>query len=207
MGFRFNHAVNGRYAVLCAFALMMAACVEAQAAVPTPAVPSSSPGAWVTSNDYPTLALRDNVEGVVRFLLTIGSDGVPTKCEIMQSSGSAMLDSQTCTLLQLRARFRPASNARGKPTEGTYSSSVNWRIPITLPHREAGVLEFSYLVDTEGTIGECKIIRAEGKAAAMTTENLGFCNGERDFTPYLDETGKPVARRVISRTSIAIEAP
>lgn len=91
--------------------------------------PKGRPGEWVTTNDYPSRALREEREGVTRFRLSVGPDGRATGCDITGSSGSPDLDAATCSNLMRRARFAPATDGEGNPTSGSYSSSVRWQIP------------------------------------------------------------------------------
>jgi len=92
-------------------------------------IPASNPGTWVTAEDYPTLALRNEEQGVVRFLLTVGPDGVPLACKVTETSNFDTLDKQTCTLLLARARFRPARDGKGNAVEGLFRSRMLWKIP------------------------------------------------------------------------------
>jgi protein TonB len=62
----------------------------------------------------------------VRFRLAVGKDGRVTKCYIMQTSGSAVLDHATCRIMQARAKFSPARSAAGGPVEGAVEDSVSW---------------------------------------------------------------------------------
>lgn len=87
------------------------------------------PAAWITADDYPNVALRDNLQGNTTFALTVDSAGHPTRCDIRQSSGHAALDNAVCQALMRRARFSPGRDLYGKPVGGTYSSRVVWRIP------------------------------------------------------------------------------
>ncbi|NBC37057.1 TonB family protein [Novosphingobium sp. FSY-8] len=100
------------------------------ASVPAkPAAPRGRPGDWATADDYPSMDLRQNHEGVTRFSLSIGTDGRVTSCTVTGSSGFAGLDAATCNLVMRRARFTPAMNEDGQPTIGTYSNAVRWVIP------------------------------------------------------------------------------
>jgi protein TonB len=92
-------------------------------------VPKGNPANWVTNNDYPTRALRENRSGVTGFRLSVGADGRPTGCDITSSSGSPDLDSTACSLLMRRAKFQPGQDADGNPTGGVYSSRFRWVIP------------------------------------------------------------------------------
>ena len=96
---------------------------------PKMAQPKGRPGDWVTTNDYPSRALREEREGTTGFRLTIGPDGRVTSCDVTSSSGSPDLDAATCDNLRRRARFTPATDGEGNPTTGTYSNRTRWVIP------------------------------------------------------------------------------
>ena len=96
---------------------------------PKSAQPKGRPGDWVTTNDYPSRALREEREGTTGFRLTVGPDGRVTNCEVTSSSGSPDLDSATCDNLRRRARFTPGTDGEGNPTTSTYSSRTRWVIP------------------------------------------------------------------------------
>lgn len=93
------------------------------------ASPRGNPGDWVTPEDYPARALREERAGTTRFHMTVGTNGRPTDCQITSSSGSPDLDEATCTYAQRRAKFNPAMDGDGQPTTGSYSGSVRWVIP------------------------------------------------------------------------------
>lgn len=90
--------------------------------------PRGNPARWVSNNDYPSRAIRDEAEGTVRFTLTVGPDGRVTNCAITQSSGHTILDQEACRLLERRARFDPRLDHQGQPTTGTWSSSFRWQL-------------------------------------------------------------------------------
>lgn len=96
---------------------------------PTGAVPRGNPGSWVTTDDYPSRALREGATGTTGFRLSVGPDGRANGCEITSSSGNAELDAATCKYAQSRARFTPAKDGEGQPTSGSYTSRVRWVIP------------------------------------------------------------------------------
>lgn len=56
-------------------------------------------------------------EASVRAELTISPTGRVTACTIVQSSGHADLDKLACDTVTRRARFTPARDKDGKPTE------------------------------------------------------------------------------------------
>ena len=89
------------------------------------AKPRGDPGRWVTNDDYPTRAAREERQGTTGFRLSVGSDGRPTGCDITSSSGSPDLDSTACSLLMRRAKFAPAMKD-GEPTTGSWGSRFRW---------------------------------------------------------------------------------
>lgn len=91
--------------------------------------PKGRSAEWVTTNDYPSRALREEREGTTRFRLTVGPDGKVSNCEITGSSGSPDLDEAACSNLRRRGRFNPATDGDGNPTTGYYSNAVRWQIP------------------------------------------------------------------------------
>ena len=96
---------------------------------PISAAPRNNPGSWVTTNDYPSIAIRLEQEGTTGFKVTVGADGRVLDCMVTQSSGHPALDSATCKNVTRRARFKPAMDGFGEKTAGSYSSSVRWQLP------------------------------------------------------------------------------
>lgn len=96
---------------------------------PKAAQPRGRPGDWVTTNDYPSRALREEREGTTGFRLSVGPDGKVTDCQVTSSSGSPDLDAATCDNLRRRARFTPGTDGDGNPTASSYSSRTRWVIP------------------------------------------------------------------------------
>lgn len=82
----------------------------------------------ISSDDYPAQALDRNEEGTVGYRLRVDAQGKVADCVIEISSGSGWLDSQTCRLMWLRARFSPARDANGKAVESETRARVTWAI-------------------------------------------------------------------------------
>ena len=80
-------------------------------------------------DDYPYAALGSGARGVVAFRLTVGPDGRVLACAITQSSGSAVLDATTCSILRRRAHYMPAMDINGNPVAGTVDDQVEWKLP------------------------------------------------------------------------------
>lgn len=96
---------------------------------PVALAPRGNPATWVTNDDYPSAALRNEEQGRTRFALSVAPDGRPTACAITGSSGSATLDQAACRLLMKRASFAPGKDADGRATGGTWTKSFLWQIP------------------------------------------------------------------------------
>ncbi len=107
----------------------------APVAPPPPKFPPKDPqprgntGRWVTTNDYPSRALREEREGTTRVNLTVNTDGRVTNCVVTSSSGHSDLDEAVCKNATRRARFRSATNGDGQEVTGTYSFAVRWQMP------------------------------------------------------------------------------
>lgn len=95
----------------------------------TDAAPARNWRNWITTDDYPTAALRGEVQGLVVISVTIGTDGRVRSCLVTQSSGSRLLDDTTCRLYTQRARFTPARDADGNPTVAQRTDRYRWQIP------------------------------------------------------------------------------
>lgn len=93
------------------------------------AIPTADRMLWITTEDYPAAALRQNLQGIVVISATIGTDGRVRSCVVTQSSGSQLLDDTTCRLYSKRAHFMPARDAYGNPTSAQRIDRFRWQIP------------------------------------------------------------------------------
>lgn len=91
--------------------------------------PRNDPQKWVTTDDYRSNWIRQEMTGRARFRLEIAADGRVTNCAITASSGHAALDDATCALVSKRARFQPARGSDGGAVPGSYASTIDWRLP------------------------------------------------------------------------------
>lgn len=82
---------------------------------------------YFRSEDYPWLALMKDQEGKVGFSLLIDEKGRVADCSVIEPSGVAALDAQSCAILTERATFTPAIGAGGKPARDSYIGRVVWR--------------------------------------------------------------------------------
>lgn len=76
-------------------------------------------------SDHPDRSRASAVETVgVRFL--VGPDGRVGDCSVTRSSGNPRVDSATCRLIEQRFRYRPATDASGKPVASVVSTVFSW---------------------------------------------------------------------------------
>ena len=102
-----------------------------------PAPPSLARGAttrnerrWAAriQENYPSRALREEIEGTVGVRVSVSPDGRVATCAVTASSGSRILDDAACKGMQRYARFNPALDAAGNPTTGNYSTRITYRL-------------------------------------------------------------------------------
>ncbi len=94
-----------------------------------PARARANLASYVSDEDYPSSAARNEESGTTRFKLAVGPDGRVKECTVTSSSGSSALDSTTCRLMKQRARFTPARDSDGKPTGDTVANAIRWVLP------------------------------------------------------------------------------
>lgn len=189
--------------IVFASALLLATAIPATAAEPRDPVPAGNPGEWAAPGDYPSAALRGEIEGVVGFRLTVDAKGIPSDCTLTRSSGDATLDETTCRLMRQRARFSPASDRRGRAVPGTWSSSVRWEIPNgPRPWPKPSDFDASFVVEADGSVSECRVERREGLPAA-----LDACTRIKasKFQQPLDSFGRPTRLRVHTKNVTTVE--
>lgn len=95
-----------------------------------PIPPRGNLASLFSVEDYPSSALRNDEEGIVRARLIVGVDGQVRDCTVVRSSGSTALDGATCDIFIRRARFEPARDASGNVVEGSIvTPAIRWVIP------------------------------------------------------------------------------
>ncbi|MEP1421943.1 MAG: TonB family protein [Erythrobacter sp.] len=106
-------------------------------ATPEPAPPSLARGAttrnerrWAgrIQENYPSRALREEVEGTVGVSVVVTARGRATNCQVTASSGSTILDRAACRGMERYARFNPALDAAGNETSGRYNTRITYRL-------------------------------------------------------------------------------
>lgn len=82
----------------------------------------------IASSDYPGIALTENREGTVQFVILIDERGKVADCTVTNTSGVAALDAQSCAIVKERARFKPAIGSDGKPAKASFQQTITWRL-------------------------------------------------------------------------------
>lgn len=96
---------------------------------PVTAKPRNNPQGWVTTDDYRSNWIRQEMTGRARFRLEIAADGRVTGCEVTASTGHSELDAATCALISKRARFQPGRGSEGEAVPSSYSGTIDWQLP------------------------------------------------------------------------------
>ena len=79
-------------------------------------------------NNYPSRAVRQEIEGNVGMAVVVGPDGRVTQCSVTNSSGSDILDEAACEGMQRYARYEPALDDAGNPTTGRDSMTIVYQL-------------------------------------------------------------------------------
>lgn len=82
-----------------------------------------------SARDYPRETRDLRIDDYVIVVLTVGADGTVKACRIQRPSRDAQADRITCDLATQRFRFRPATDALGKPVESTFGWKQRWFYP------------------------------------------------------------------------------
>lgn len=82
-----------------------------------------------STDDYPRHAVWDGQSGITRVVVLVDEKGEIADCSLIETSGIAVLDAQTCIILRKRGRFYPAAGADGKPTRSVFTQGVRWEMP------------------------------------------------------------------------------
>lgn len=87
------------------------------------------PAQWVTQDDYPPRALREEREGTTAISWEINEQGRVENCRVTSSSGSPDLDEAACRAITRRGKYTPAQDENGSPMRTSQSRRIRWQIP------------------------------------------------------------------------------
>lgn len=195
--------MSGAISMMLGFSSLIAASIafaQEKPANDEQARPVGNPGEWFAGS-YPVEAMKAHVEGRVGFALDVGADGKPTRCRIVRSSASVVLDDTTCAIAMEKARFELGGASRH------YSSSVRWTLPaaeapaslapIKLPNSAESRLGASNVtVNSDGIIEKCEPLpRPYDNVLAPPDICAVYPVGAR-FSPPTIRNGHPQRRRI-----------
>jgi TonB family protein len=89
---------------------------------------SGSIAGLISPYDYPGAALDEDQRGTVSYALLIDEKGKVADCTVIETSGVAALDAQSCATIKARAQFVPAVDLDGKPAKDATTGKVTWDI-------------------------------------------------------------------------------
>lgn len=177
----------------------------------------------IEKDDYPSGALAAGEQGVTTFALDIDPEGKVNGCDVVTSSGSVILDQQSCVVAK-KWSFEPARNIDGKPTFGKSRHTLNWRLPkgaprvsaspgrpTTNPFEKEGSITLNLEFDDKGKLVDCAL-ESKGEFPLFGGQNI-FSNRAckdgfgRDIKPFLNANGQPEAKRVIIHMGIDHQSP
>ena len=110
--------------------IVIALQASATASVPEtpPATPAQLASASLHSSDYPRAAIKKGEQGSVTVSYSVTEKGKPANCTVVQSSGSAALDTQSCTLMTKRFRYHPARDAHHHRVAQHMNQVFDWSL-------------------------------------------------------------------------------
>lgn len=82
----------------------------------------------LSADDYPGVALDEDQRGTVSYALLIDENGKVADCTVIETSGVAALDAQSCGTIKARAHFVPAVGLDGKPAKDATTGKITWDI-------------------------------------------------------------------------------
>lgn len=92
------------------------------------ATPVGNPAQWVRSADYPSTAVTQGHNGLVRFRLDLDTAGLPRGCHVLYRTNPDEFADLSCALLMQRARFSPAQDSTGTPVKSFYISDIRFKV-------------------------------------------------------------------------------
>ena len=141
----------------------------------------------ISNDDYPTAAMRDGTAGTTLIVFDVGIDGRVHDCGIGESSGSVVLDNQSCALVTERFTYTPAKGADGSAKMEARSQRIVWKLPDAPATFNAYDVTYRYTLGTDGIARDC-ISTGTPKPPAFTVEQ---CAKAGEGIVMKDKNGLP----------------
>lgn len=207
-GGRSRHsAASARWAFACSVAVLLSphAGAAAEPDLSRRAEPLMPVETWVTADDYPVQALRNEEQGVVEISFRVLPNGRVTACAVDKGSGSELLDAMACALVQVRGRYKPELNSMGRAVESVPKTvRLTWKlpedVPEDIPFGQPFTSEMRIDVDAAGKVIDCEVTKAVAMPAGDPC--LDAYDGDLRAAPLLDAAGKPIPARIIISSSV-----
>jgi TonB family protein len=152
----------------------------ALAAAPPGSAPVEAPPRQIAGSisdaDYPAEAWRVEEQGTTKVRLFITAAGEVDGCQVVESSGSRVLDKTTCALITERFRYEPARDRNGTAIRAKVERRVTWALPG--PETDFSPPTVAY------SAGELRLLLAAdalGTRCAVETKGETFA----DVAPFL----------------------
>lgn len=114
--------------------MLIASMLAAAALQPvTAATAEPNIASFISDDDYPASAIRNEEQGTVAFAVDVTPQGAVAGCRVEKSSGSEALDGTTCRIITERARFKPARDSRNRAVADVFKGRIMWRLPEPQP--------------------------------------------------------------------------
>lgn len=101
----------------------LASMASAQPQFLTRTTAGNDPAKWVMPKDLPTNP-TSIATSPVGYTVAVGKNGRVTRCTVTSSSSAPDVDAAVCKALTKRARFKPATDLRGRRLDDVYSNRV-----------------------------------------------------------------------------------
>ncbi len=82
----------------------------------------------IVNEGYPQRAIRREIQGSVGVSVVVDANGRVSSCSVTSSSGESVLDEGACQAMERYARYDPALDAAGNPTNGRDSLTIVYRL-------------------------------------------------------------------------------
>jgi protein TonB len=111
--------------------LPAAACLIAATYGPAAPTPRDRPAllGWLKQSDYPAESIDAREQGELTASFDVSETGRVENCRIVRSSGYLRLDDATCPIIEERARYRPAADAKGTAVRSSDVRVWRWILP------------------------------------------------------------------------------
>jgi TonB family protein len=90
--------------------------------------PSANLAQLFSPEDYPGVAALRGQSGRVSLVILIDEQGKVADCTVIEPSGVAALDAQSCAVIKQGAKYKPAIGLDGKPSKSAAFQRITWRM-------------------------------------------------------------------------------